>query len=108
VYEQILVTTGKAQGRAFEVDRYECTRQLSGANVLVIDDTWTGGGHAQSAAWALRKAGAGKLVLITIGRHLKRGWKPVQESDETCGDIFDSLPVPFDWNTCVVHRTDGG
>jgi hypothetical protein len=36
------------------------------SHVLLIDDTWTGGGHAQSAALALHRAGAERVSLLTI------------------------------------------
>jgi hypothetical protein len=102
-YERLLVPTGQVSGREYDLDRYTATRDLDGESVLVIDDTWTAGGHAQSAGAALSMAGAGTLALIVIGRHLQPNWEPVQGSGETCGKIFDGLPVPFDWDTCVVH-----
>jgi len=33
-----------------------------------MDDTWTSGGHAQSAALALRGAGAARVSLLVIAR----------------------------------------
>jgi hypothetical protein len=39
-----------------------------GSHVLLIDDTWTQGGHAQSAALALRGAGAGRVSVLVIAR----------------------------------------
>jgi hypothetical protein len=44
------------------------------AHVLLIDDTWTTGGHAQSAALALRTAGAAHVSLLIIARWLTVGW----------------------------------
>lgn len=37
-------------------------------HVLVIDDTWVSGGHSQSAAAALRAAGAGIVSVLTVAR----------------------------------------
>jgi hypothetical protein len=76
---------------------------LSGKSVLLLDDTWTSGGHAQSAAHALTGAGAQKVALVVIGRHVRRDYEPVQGSGESCGDILDALPESFDWTTCAVH-----
>jgi adenine/guanine phosphoribosyltransferase-like PRPP-binding protein len=45
------------------------------AHVLVIDDTWTGGGHAQSAALALRAAGAQHVSILALARWLAVGWE---------------------------------
>lgn len=41
-----------------------------GHHVLLIDDTWTSGGHAQSAAIALRRAGAARVSVLVIARWL--------------------------------------
>ena len=45
-------------------------RQVAGADVLLVDDTWVSGGSAQSAAAALKAAGARRVALIVIGRHM--------------------------------------
>ncbi len=39
--------------------------------MLLIDDTWAMGGHAQSAVLALRKAGAGRVSVLVVARWLK-------------------------------------
>jgi len=46
---------------------------VAGADVLVVDDTWVSGGSAQSAAVALKLAGARRVAIIVIGRHVKPG-----------------------------------
>jgi hypothetical protein len=43
---------------------------VAGADVLVVDDTWVSGGSAQSAAVALKLAGAGRVAIIVLGRHV--------------------------------------
>ena len=42
-----------------------------GSHVLLIDDTWTGGGHAQSAVLAMRRAGAAHVSLVVAARWIK-------------------------------------
>jgi hypothetical protein len=42
-----------------------------GVHVMVIDDTWVGGGHAQSVAVALTEPGADKVSILTVARWLK-------------------------------------
>lgn len=64
-----------ATGRAVTVDRFSVPLDLRGANVLVIDDTWTSGGSALSAAHALFKAEAENVVIVTLGRHFQPGYK---------------------------------
>jgi hypothetical protein len=70
--------------------------------VLLLDDTRASGGHAQSAALALRAAGVRTGALVVIGRHLRRDWEVVM-GGPTCGELFDELPKRFDWTTCTVH-----
>jgi hypothetical protein len=40
----------------------------AGAHVLLVDDTWARGGHAQSAALALRVAGAARISVLVAAR----------------------------------------
>jgi adenine/guanine phosphoribosyltransferase-like PRPP-binding protein len=42
-----------------------------GSHVLLIDDTWTSGGHAQSAAMALHQAGAERVSLLVVARWIR-------------------------------------
>lgn len=43
---------------------------LSRAHVLIIDDTWTTGGHAVSLAVALKQTGAARVSVIAMARWL--------------------------------------
>jgi hypothetical protein len=43
---------------------------VAGADVLVVDDTWVSGGSAQSAAAALKLAGAKRVAIVVLGRHV--------------------------------------
>jgi predicted amidophosphoribosyltransferase len=97
-YEPLLVRSDAAVGeRAFAPDKYAVARPLAGAGVLLIDDTWTTGANAQSAAAALRTAGAGAIAAVVIGRHVKRDW---QDNERRLRE----LPRPFDWSTCAWHE----
>ncbi|MCL2582293.1 MAG: hypothetical protein FWE35_07540 [Streptosporangiales bacterium] len=44
--------------------------QIAGADMLLIDDSWVSGASAQSAAAALKLAGAARVATIVLGRHL--------------------------------------
>jgi hypothetical protein len=46
------------------------TGAVAGADVLVVDDTWVSGGSAQSAAAALKLAGARRVAIVVLGRHV--------------------------------------
>ena len=79
---------------SFSADRFAATTELGGEPVLLIDDTWTTGANAQSAAATLKKAGSGPIATVVIGRHLNRDWG---ENDRR----LRTLPAPFDWNRCA-------
>jgi len=79
--------------REFDERRFQAIRRLDGEPVLLIDDTWTTGASAQSAAAALKSAGAGRVVAVVIGRHLNREW---HENDRRLRGITQ----PFDWSRC--------
>ena len=44
--------------------------QVAGTDVLLVDDTWVSGSSAQSAAAALKAAGARRVALVVLGRHV--------------------------------------
>lgn len=74
-HERLLRRSGEpVAAREFDPGRYEAIRRLDGANVLLIDDTWTTGASAQSAAAALKAAGAARVAAVVIGRHVNREW----------------------------------
>jgi len=75
-YERLLVRSETpAIPRVFDPGRYSATRQLDGEAVLLVDDMWTSGASAESAAAALLAAGAGTVAAIVVARHLNRGWR---------------------------------
>jgi hypothetical protein len=57
-------------GRALDPARFCAARPVTGQEVLLLDDTWTSGGTAQSAAVALKRAGARSVAVVVVGRHL--------------------------------------
>ncbi len=71
------------------------------SHVLLIDDTWTGGGHAQSAAIALHRSGAGRVSLLVVAR-----WVNADFGDnahflrEVEGRDFDPGTCPWTGGTC--------
>jgi hypothetical protein len=94
-YERLLRrSAAPVEPRAFDPARYEPARRLSGETVLLVDDTWTTGANAQSAAEALKSAGAGAVAAVVIGRHVNRDW---DENDRR----LRALPG-FDWNRCAL------
>ncbi|MDR1189348.1 MAG: hypothetical protein LBK95_18170, partial [Bifidobacteriaceae bacterium] len=57
-------------GRDFNPARFECGPIPAGAPVLVLDDSWTSGANVFSAAAAMRRAGAGAVAAMVLGRLL--------------------------------------
>jgi predicted amidophosphoribosyltransferase len=95
-YERILRRSeAEVIPRAFSPDKFVATRPLQGKAVLLIDDTWTTGASAQSAAGALKAAGAGPTAAVVIGRHLNREW---HENDRR----LRGIERPFDWSRCAL------
>jgi hypothetical protein len=61
---------GDTWARALDPGRFRARRPVTGAAVLLLDDTWVSGGSAQSAAVALRRAGARSVAVVVLGHHL--------------------------------------
>ncbi len=61
---------GDPWARSLDPERFRAG-PLPGAAVLLLDDTWASGGSAQSAAVALKRAGAGAVAVVVIGRHVQ-------------------------------------
>jgi len=80
----------------FAPGRFRALQPLAGETVLLIDDTWTSGASAQSAAHALKREGARRVALVVIGRHVNPGFG---DQGPRCAPA-----PPFDWATCATHR----
>jgi predicted amidophosphoribosyltransferase len=99
-YQRLLMRSeAPVEARAFSTRKYSATRGLDGEAVLLVDDTWTTGANARSAAAALRDAGAGAVALVVIGRHVNRDWRGNDAR-------LQALPRPFDWSTCARHARE--
>ena len=86
--------------RSFSEVRYVADAAAAGKRVLLIDDTWTTGSAMQSAAAALRQAGAQAVAGLVIGRHLHMDFD--WDSGSTVQE-YRKLPRLFDWNICAMH-----
>ncbi len=66
----IAVPQVTGRGRGVSVGWLRAAGPVAGADALLVDDTWVSGGSAQSAAAALKLAGARRVALIVLGRHV--------------------------------------
>jgi hypothetical protein len=95
-WAELSARPGGVQVRDLDPDRFSAG-PMPGAKVLLIDDTWTTGASAQSAAMALRRAGASSVVTVVLGRHVGR-------ADAAAAGI-DPAAMPFRPANCAVHNT---
>jgi predicted amidophosphoribosyltransferase len=95
-YARLLRRTDAAvSAHRFSAERYAATKNLGGRAVLLIDDTWTTGANARSAAAALKAAGAERVAVVVIGRYVNREWS------HNDGQLR-GLARPFDWGRCAL------
>jgi hypothetical protein len=86
------------QGRDLNVDRFRTDQTAAGAHVLLIDDSWVSGASAQSACAALKLAGASRVAIVVLGRH-------IDPADPGTGSLAARLrPAPYNPSKCAVHH----
>lgn len=96
-FASLLVRSGTpVAAREVDPGKYNPTRDLDGESILLIDDTWTTGANAQSAAGGLKTAGAGAVAVLVIGRHIH------EDYGDNAGRLR-ALPRPFEWSVCALH-----
>jgi len=76
---------------------YEPLRELHGERVLLVDDTFTSGARAQSAASALNNAGATVAAIVPIGRVIDPGY-----GERTAAYWKRQSLQKFDFGVCCV------
>lgn len=85
------------QGRDLDLSRFQASRVPAGASVLLLDDSWVSGASAQSAAAALKLAGAAHVATVILGRH-------INPMDPRAGPLIARLaPARYDAASCAVH-----
>lgn len=104
--EAPLVAAAKAQfPRDVSAQHFSTSVRLpSDSHVLLIDDTWVRGGRAQSAALALRKAGAAHVSALVVARWFKEDFGDnAKFLSEISRRDYDPGICPWTGSTCP-HR----
>jgi len=91
-----LAAAPRERGRDLDPERFVAA-PVRGGTVLLLDDTWTTGASAQSAAVALRAAGAVTVAIVVLGRH-------IAVAGAGSGSALDPASAPFSQRTCAVHK----
>ena len=79
-YRDLLRTGRHDENRAFHPERFHTDGDLTGRRVLLVDDTWTTGANAQSAAARLRRAGAERVAVVVLGRWFDADHEPASSA----------------------------
>ncbi len=96
-----------SQPRVVNPDHFTCNMQMPQAShALLIDDTWTTGGHAQSAVLALRRAGAARVSALVVARWLKEDYGENKRFiAELASRDYDPTICPWTGGRCP-HNSD--
>jgi hypothetical protein len=105
-YVDLLVPNPKypSGSRDAHDDRYVVSMRLSGEPILLVDDQWTSGGHAQSAAAALKLAGSGAVAVVSLGRHFDR--RPTRDDYREAAESYyrAARAQGWSWANCCLYE----
>lgn len=90
--------TGKADHNRASDKAYAVTEDVMGTRVLLVDDTFTSGARAQSAASALQLAGARVVAMVPVGRVIKPDF-----SEEAAALLSRAREQAFDFAICCLE-----
>lgn len=82
----------KGSARNFDPTHFAVS-STSARHVLLLDDTWTTGGHLQSVSAALKLTGVTHVTGLAVARWLDPSWA-------TTRTFIDGLPATFDPALC--------
>ena len=97
-----------AEQRATSASRFAiaANRHVQGRHVLLIEDTWTSGGNAQSAVLTLQRGGAVSVTIVALARWLNPEEPPTGEfvTSRLTRD-YDPLMCPVGDPDCTKRRS---
>jgi hypothetical protein len=100
---QLLPTRDALCDRTIRADKFALAPdvKLAGRHVMVLDDSWTTGSNAQSAALTLRRAGASAVSVMVIGRWLNPSFGPTADFIKTrLTQAYDPRVCPITGGRC--------
>lgn len=90
--------------RSVDPNHFRIDELPQGAHLLLVDDTWVGGGHAQSAALAARAAGAARVSVLVLARWIDPRWEVAEYGNN---DRFMAQRCTRDYDPDVCPWTGG-
>ncbi|MGH3477865.1 MAG: hypothetical protein ACRDRY_23910 [Pseudonocardiaceae bacterium] len=93
--------------RVTSADRFAlaASSHVRGRHVLLIEDTWTSGGNAQSAALTLCRGGATTVTIVALARWLRVEEPPTGAFvTSRLTEDYDPLVCPVNDQDCTCHR----
>jgi hypothetical protein len=107
---QIELVTGERadpEQRATSAGRFAlaANSHVQDRHVLLIEDTWTTGGNAQSATLTLRGGGATSVTILALARWLKPDEPPTSDFvTSRLTEDYDPLVCPVNDPDCTARR----
>lgn len=86
-------------------DRFRDT--VAGRHVLIIEDTWVTGAKIQSAAVAVKQAGATSVTGLCVARWCKSDWQDHRRLLDSCVDPYDAATCPVTGAECPQVELEG-
>lgn len=73
---------------------------IAGRHVLIIEDTWVSGTKIQSAAVAVKQAGAASVTGLCVARWCRSDWSDHQRLLDSCVDPYNAALCPVTGAEC--------
>lgn len=92
--------------RAVDAAHFTAQPMPAGSHLLLIDDTWASGGHAQSAAVAGRATGADHVSVLAVARWIEPSWQIAEYENNAgflrarCTEDYDTARCPWTGDAC--------
>ncbi|WP_139182979.1 ComF family protein [Actinopolyspora xinjiangensis] len=77
--------------------------RVEGKHVLLVDDTWTTGAKAQSAAVSLKEVGAAHVTALCAARWCRYEWESHRLLLDRCTEPYDAYFCPVTGGTCPTN-----